>query len=170
MLTKIRPIRREDLSSVLSWRNHPDVRQYMYTQQEIAWEEHLAWFESVCARDNSYVMIFENDGIPSGVLNINIVSKSDKRAEWGFYLSPMAAKGSGSLLGSQACEFVFESLGLHKLCGEVLAYNHRSIKFHERLGFKQEAILREHHCDGSRYHDVIGFGLLAAEWKVQRRT
>ncbi|WP_207233526.1 GNAT family N-acetyltransferase [Salinicola tamaricis] len=106
MLTKIRPIRREDLSSVLSWRNHPDVRQYMYTQQEIAWEEHLAWFESVCARDNSYVMIFENDGIPSGVLNINIVSKSDKRAEWGFYLSPMAAKGSGSLLGSQACEFV----------------------------------------------------------------
>jgi RimJ/RimL family protein N-acetyltransferase len=47
-----------------------------------------------------------------------------------------------------------------------LAYNARSIQFHKTLGFQQEAILRDQHFDGERYHHVIGFGLLGHEWQV----
>jgi len=166
--TRIRPIQKEDLARVLIWRNHPDVRRYMYTQQEIAWEAHVAWFEKICGDKNRHVMIFERDSVSSGLVSINIVSLLGGRADWGFYLSPECPKGSGALLGDQACRFSFEELFLHKLCGEVLSYNYRSARFHERLGFRQEAILRDHHYDGERYHDVLGFGLLSNEWKKDR--
>jgi UDP-4-amino-4,6-dideoxy-N-acetyl-beta-L-altrosamine N-acetyltransferase len=53
---------------------------------------------------------------------------------------------------------------LHKLCGQALAFNERSIRFHQNLGFRREGVLRQQHFDGEQYHDVVCFGLLASEW------
>jgi RimJ/RimL family protein N-acetyltransferase len=41
---KIRKMEHDDLERVLAWRNHPEIRRYMYTQHEITWDEHLRWF------------------------------------------------------------------------------------------------------------------------------
>ncbi|WP_211238786.1 UDP-4-amino-4,6-dideoxy-N-acetyl-beta-L-altrosamine N-acetyltransferase [Guyparkeria sp. SB14A] len=153
-----------DLDRVLAWRNHPEVRRYMYTQHVIGRDEHQAWFERAHADPSKHLLVFEREGQPGGFVNVTIVDEIARRAEWGFYLAPDARRGSGSRLGEQTLAYVFGDLKLHKLCGEALAYNERSVRFHERLGFRQEARLRDHHFDGSRYHDVIGFGLLAAEW------
>lgn len=160
----LRPLEGSDLAVVLDWRNHPDVRRYMYTQHTIAPEEHRRWFERADADPHRHLLVFERNGQPSGFVNVTVLDEGARRAEWGFYLAPDAPRGSGMRLGEETLAYVFRDLEQHKLCGEALAYNERSIRFHERLGFRQEARLRDHHFDGSRYHDVIGFGLLAAEW------
>ncbi|MEG3081826.1 UDP-4-amino-4,6-dideoxy-N-acetyl-beta-L-altrosamine N-acetyltransferase [Halomonas sp. 5021] len=160
----LRPLQKSDLELVLSWRNHPNVRRFMYTQHEISAEEHREWFDRTRDDQNRYQMIFEQQDQPTGFVNFNIVDPQGKRANWGFYLSPEASAGSGRLLGITALNYAFEHLYLHKVCGEALAYNMPSIRFHERLGFTREAILREHHFDGIKYHDVIGFGMLGTEW------
>jgi RimJ/RimL family protein N-acetyltransferase len=41
----LREIRKEDLLLILQWRNHPAVRSCMFSQEEIAYEDHQAWFE-----------------------------------------------------------------------------------------------------------------------------
>lgn len=165
----LRPLQATELEMVRKWRNHPDVRRYMYTQHTVGREEHQRWFEHAASNPDKHLMIFERCGVPSGFVNVTIVDPTARRAEWGFYLAPDAEKGSGSLLGRLTLAYVFTDLAQHKLCGEALAYNHRSIRFHERLGFRQEAKLRDHHFDGSQYHDVIGFGLIATEWLPETR-
>lgn len=45
MPSHIRPMVYADLERVLAWRNHPDVRRYMYTQHEITLDEHQRWYE-----------------------------------------------------------------------------------------------------------------------------
>ncbi|WP_230714510.1 GNAT family N-acetyltransferase [Marinobacter shengliensis] len=40
----LRPMTESDLEQVLQWRNHPEVRRYMYTTHEIRLEEHSKWF------------------------------------------------------------------------------------------------------------------------------
>ena len=87
-------------------------------------------------------------------------------ADWGFYAAPDAPKGTGRKLGASALTYAFARLELHKVCGQALDFNERSIHFHLRLGFQQEGVLREQHFDGEQYHGIVCFGLLATEWQA----
>jgi RimJ/RimL family protein N-acetyltransferase len=67
-------------------------------------------------------------------------------------------------MGETALRYAFIELGFEKICGQALAYNAQSIKFHHKLGFQQEGLLRNQHYDGKSFHDVYCFGLLRSEW------
>jgi len=153
----------QDLSLVLVWRNHPDVRQFMYSQHEISPAEHARWFTSALLDAQRHLLVYQPGGKPQGFLSFNRL-RASAVAEWGFYLAPDAERGTGRALGQAALDYAFSTLKLHKVCAEALGFNERSRRFHEKLGFQQEGLLRDHYFDGSRYHAVHCFGLLANEW------
>jgi UDP-4-amino-4,6-dideoxy-N-acetyl-beta-L-altrosamine N-acetyltransferase len=155
----------QDLERVLAWRNHKEVRRYMYTQHEICLEEHTRWFERASQDASRHLLVFEVDATALGFINIHQIGPGGV-ADWGFYVAPNAPRGTGRRLGQIALRHAFTQVGLHKLCGQALAYNERSIKFHLSQGFLQEGILRDQHFDGQRHHDVVCFGLIASEWKA----
>lgn len=161
--SRVRPMESQDLEQVLSWRNHPDIRRYMYTRHAISPEEHSRWFEKKSADPDYHLLVFEAGSTPLGFINIHLIAPGGI-ADWGFYAAPDAPKGTGSQLGQAALNYAFQTHGLHKLCAQALAFNASSIKFHRSLGFTQEGILRQQHFDGQHYHDVVCFGLLASEW------
>jgi UDP-4-amino-4,6-dideoxy-N-acetyl-beta-L-altrosamine N-acetyltransferase len=163
---RVRAMSDEDLGRVLAWRNHPEVRRFMYTQHEIGPTEHARWFESASQDSRRHLLIFEIAGTPQGFINLHQIA-SGGIADWGFYAAPDSPAGTGQQLGRSALEHAFGVLKLHKVCGQALAYNEHSIKFHQRLGFRQEGTLRQQHFDGQRYHDVWCFGLLSAEWQAK---
>ena len=162
---RVRPMFDTDLEQVLEWRNHPDVNRYMYTQHKIVLAEHTQWFEVVSKDPSYHLLIFEVDNIPLGFINIHQIGEGGI-ADWGFYVAPTAPKGTGALLGESALHYAFLIAKLHKICGQALGYNAPSIRFHQRLGFREEGNLREQHFDGQNYHDVMHFGLLASEWRT----
>lgn len=161
---KLRSMTEEDLELVLDWRNAPEVRRYMYTSHEIGLREHQAWFSASAADPSVTLLIYEHYGKASGFVNITR-GRCSTVADWGFYLSPNAQKGSGRSLGKTALGFAFDELFLHKLNGQALDFNKRSIEFHKKLGFLEEGYLRDQYFDGNSYHSVICFGLLDHEWR-----
>ncbi len=164
--TSVRPMTQADLDQVLTWRNHPDVRRHMFDPQEIATEDHHAWFARHEKDPLRHLMIFEIDGRPSGFVQLH-ERRGQGAGEWGFYAAPEAARGCGRLLGAAAIHHAFQVLGWHKLSGSTLASNERSIRMHLALGFQLEGRLREHHFDGEERLDVCNFGLLRSEWSVK---
>lgn len=160
----IRPMGEGDLEQVLAWRNHPEVRRYMYTRHEISLAEHTLWFGRASQDPSRHLLIFEVNGSPRGFANVHDIGNGGV-ADWGFYVAPDAPKGTGNALGRAVMHYAFETTGLHKLCGQALAFNDRSIRFHLSMGFQREGVLRQQHFDGQLYHDVICFGLLASEWR-----
>lgn len=152
-----------DLAAVRQWRNHPDVRQHMFDQHEITPDEHQQWFEHQSTDPNRALLIYEDDGLPSGFVAISR-GRCLQVADWGFYAAPGAPKGTGRALGSLALDHAFGSMALHKVCGQTIAGNRRSIDLHLALGFRHEGLLRDQHFDGLHYHAVVCFGLLATEW------
>lgn len=162
---QVRPMGAADLEQVLAWRNHREIRRYMYNQHEISLDEHARWFGRVSQDPKRHLLIFESDAMPLGFISINQLGEGGV-ADWGFYVAPDAPKGTGSDLGRVTLDYAFNQVGLHKLCGQTLAFNERSIRFHLKLGFHQEGILRQQHFDGLNYHDVACFGLLAGEWQA----
>ena len=162
----VRPMTRADLPRVLAWRNHPEIRQYMYTQHEVSLAEHTSWYELASKDAGRHLLVYEDNAEPQGFINLHEIARGGV-ADWGFYAAPDAPKGTGQQLGRMALQYAFVQVGFHKLCGQVLAYNERSIKFHLNLDFKQEGILRDQHFDGRIYHDVMCFGLLNSEWQAK---
>jgi UDP-4-amino-4,6-dideoxy-N-acetyl-beta-L-altrosamine N-acetyltransferase len=158
----IRPMQAEDLDAVWKWRNQWRVRRYMFNQSEISRNEHQEWYESACADPFKHLLIFEANGIPAGFVGF-YESPSGRIADWGFYTAEGAPKGYGRLLCSSAVRFGFSSIGLHKICGRVLDYNHASLNLHKQLGFTLEGTLRDSYFDGDQYHAVHYFGLLRRE-------
>lgn len=165
---QLRPMTDADLEQVLLWRNHPDVRRYMYTTHEIQLEEHRKWFASANTNPAVELLIYLQDDEACGFVSI-ARTRCHEVADWGFYLAPSAPKGSGRQLGKQALAYAFTQLNLHKLCGQALGFNERSIAFHKSQGFTEEGRLREQHFDGAQFQDVVCFGLLKHDWQVQAK-
>lgn len=155
-----------DLEQMLLWRNHPQVRAYMLKQHEIPLAEHKQWFERSSQDASRRLMIVEEAGAPLGFVSF-ADADAGGIATWGFYATPDAAKGAGTKIGSTALAFAFTTLALHKVCGQALAFNEASIRMHQKLGFRQEGVLRQQHKMADGYHDIICFGLLKDEWNME---
>lgn len=161
----IRKMTQADLEMVLAWRNHINVRRFMYTQNEISMTEHSRWFECANIDTKRHLLVYQMGDQPLGFINLHEISAGGI-ANWGFYVAPNAPRGTGSALGCTVLKYAFHTLNLHKLCGQVIEFNDRSIRLHLKLGFSKEGILRKHHFDGQIYHDVWCFGLIAETCQI----
>ena len=116
MGSKLRVMTEADLEQVLLWRNHPEVRRYMYTSHEISMDEHRNWFIGASLDQALHLLIYEQEDKPLGFVNFTR-TRCREIADWGFYLAPEAPKGSGRKLGNSALNYAFFELALHKVCG-----------------------------------------------------
>ncbi|GAA0438517.1 hypothetical protein Aca07nite_47500 [Actinoplanes capillaceus] len=130
MTPVLRPARETDRDLVLPWRNHPSVRAVSLTTHEIRPAEHAAWW----AARGGDVLIYEEDGVPAGVVIFN-------GSAWSFYLD---VEGLGPRLlpawmrlEKEAVEYAFGTLGLATLGGETLADNKQVLALHRRFGFRE---------------------------------
>lgn len=164
-MTKIllRTMKDNDLDLVLSWRNHPSIREQMYSRHEISKQEHEAWFAKMKMREDVDLLIFELDGKPSAYakLDLNIEAKS---AIWGFYKAPNAEHGTGTRLGNAVLKHAFETRNLDVLEAEVIENNKKSLSFHTKIGFKQDKLEENKYFDGEKYHAVICMSITATDW------
>lgn len=159
----IRSVTQQDLPIILSWRNHPDIRRFMFTRHEISATEHSEWFSSVINDKSRSLLLIEDSKHPFGYVQFsNIVENGT--ADWGFFVKPGAPKGSGLILGKLALRFAFNTLKVHKVCGKAIALNTSSINFHLKLGFIQEGTLREQILIDDTYQDIHCFGLILHDW------
>tara|TARA_A100001011_G_scaffold374106_1_gene434237 strand:+ start:624 stop:1127 length:504 start_codon:yes stop_codon:yes gene_type:complete len=162
-MKRLRKMQISDLDEVLFWRNHPKIRESMFSQHKIDPEEHHNWFKLVSTDPSKHIMIYEDGGHALGYVNFS-VAESDESADWGFYTSPLAPKGTGISLGMYALRFAFNDLDLNMLRGQAIGSNKASINFHLKLGFSNEAILKGEFKQDTKYHDIICFSLHQKDW------
>ncbi len=62
-------------------------------------------------------------------------------------------------------EYVFDHLGLNKLCCEVFCSNELVIKIHEKYGSRIEGKRLKHIFKHDQYHDIVQMGILREEWE-----
>lgn len=165
-LCLVRLVTYQDLQMLLSWRNNEKVRRHMFTQHEITLKEHSDWFLKASVDPTCRLLIIEDMLGPFGYVQFNRLG-SGNVSDWGFYTNPEAPRGSGQKLGKAALSYAFDELKLHKVCGQVIETNARSIAFHKSLGFSQEGLLRDQQCISGTYYSLICFGLLVHEWPVR---
>ena len=165
----LREILDAELELMLSWRNHPAVRNNMYSQQEISREEHLAWWMRTKPDPSRKYFMYESKGQPLGIVGLVDIDQHHRHSSWAFYASPDAPRGTGSRMEYLALEFAFGVLELNKLYCEVLSFNAAVINLHKKFGFEQEGVFKEQFCrpDGA-YADIVRLAIFSHGWQSLR--
>ncbi len=73
-------------------------------------------------------------------------------------------KGYGTEAMRLMVDYGFKTLNLHRIELGVYAFNPRAIRVYEKIGFKQEGILRDALYWDGEYVDEITMSILAHEW------
>ncbi|WP_038305149.1 UDP-2,4-diacetamido-2,4,6-trideoxy-beta-L-altropyranose hydrolase [Kingella kingae] len=123
----------DDCRQIFEWRNHADIRKFMFNTDELIWENHTAWFAKQLSNPDFIMLIYQVNDVAQGY--VSFTHQSDNAWEWGFYLAPTCSRGQGSRMGRLALAWAFAELGTAKIIGQVLPHNIASLKLHEKLGF-----------------------------------
>lgn len=166
----LRPLDNADSDRLLAWRNQPEVARWMYSDHVISPQEHAQWFARALVDPRRRYWVIEADDRPVGLANLYDLAPEHARASWAYYLADPSTRGQGigAFVEYWVIEQVFGTLKLNKLWCEVLAENEAVWRLHEGFGFQREALFRRHVQKEGRPADVVGLGLLAADWAQQR--
>jgi RimJ/RimL family protein N-acetyltransferase len=133
----LRPMELDDAADIVRWRNDPEIRKWMFNQDQITLESHLNWFNSHKPNRIDYVICDIENEKPIGTLNfINI---NDKNAEAGKMLGDKKYWGKGYAKEAFKLwiDFGFSDLDFDLITVRTMAENTGNIKLNEKLDFKE---------------------------------
>ena len=151
----------------VNWLNDPEVNRFL----------EVRFIKSTLENTRNYVETFDNKsrflfGIYTMHDNQHIgnmalhINKNHNTADFGYligekdYWGKSASKEAIILL----LDYSFNTLNIRKVWGGSYAENIRSIPNFKKLGFVQEARLREDNFDGEKITDGLRFSILQREW------
>lgn len=125
-----------DLELVRTWRNSPEVNQFMFFRDHITIEMQKNWFNKINNEENYFFILeFENKKI--GLINLKDINYRSKEAESGFFIGELDYRDG--TIGVQAyfalLDFAFDDLGLEKIIASVRTDNKKAIAFNKGAGF-----------------------------------
>jgi len=149
-----------------------DNREHLATW--LPWAETHGFQDSVEFLDLKRLQIEANDGFEAAIvldgriaggIGFHRVDWVNRSTSIGYWLAA-DAQGRGLMTAAVAAllDYAFFEWELHRVIIEVIVGNERSQAIPERLGFRQEAILREAKLIRGGHEDTRLYAMLAPEW------
>jgi ribosomal-protein-alanine N-acetyltransferase len=164
----LRPFHVDDVEDVLSYAADPEFGRYLidmpdhpYTRSDAA--EFLARTVPTPTETNAdFAVVFEGHVIGAVDLTVDPNQRTAElgyaiaRAFWGRGLAPEAA--------TALLDWGFRTFDIDKVFASANAENVKSHRVMDKLGMKQEALLRQHRHFRGRQVDKVVYAILRDEW------
>ena len=166
----VRPVRLEDALDLAPLANDPEIAAHTlqiphpYTLDDanrFVLAAHLQMREG-----SAYVFAITLRGsdTPIGIIGLGGFRETDRRAEVGFWIGrEFWNRGYVTEALTLVVEFSFGRLNLHKVEGEVFAWNAASCRVFEKCGFKHEGTRRDHRYKQGQWITCEIYGRVADE-------
>jgi len=168
----LRQLTLEDTDFIFRHFSDPAVTRYLMdeppaTDHAQAREIIRFYLEPSGKTHNRWGMFRKSDRKPIGTCGYHKWNKRYFRAEIGFDLGPgFWGQGYMTEVLRVVITYGFERMKLNRIDALVYVENDRSIRLLQRLGFKQEGLLRDYFYLDGRFYDHYLFALLQREWKA----
>jgi len=112
-----------------------------------------------------WAICLQSTGEMIGDMGFYRLDRENYKSEIGYILGPAYwRKGYAAEAMKVVLKFGFEVLGLNKIESDINPENLASIHLVLKMGFKQEAHLRQNLLFEGKFLDSLIFGLLSSEW------
>jgi len=164
----LRRLAQDDLSNTLQWINDEDIMIIMGVRGPRNQKIQEEWFDNMNQQDDNIVFaICLNDGNRHvGNISLFDINYIDSNAGLTIFIGEEEhrRKGYGSESLKLSLRYAFDYLNLHKVHCKTNKDN-PAVKMYEKIGFKQEGILREQSYEFGTYLDKIKLGILNKEFE-----
>ena len=127
-------LEQKEKEMILVWRNHPEIRKWMYNQDEIKLDEHLSFIDSLQSRkDKLYFLVKKKDEFIGVIDFTQLVEKIS--VHMGIYSNPNI-KGNGKILLNKIIDYSFNNLKVKRIFSEVFAENDKAHNLYKKFNFK----------------------------------
>lgn len=170
----LRPIEETDLPACQRWINDPQNRRFLLSVMPFDGKAERSWWEgldrSSPPRSVLLAIVLRDGDRHIGTTGIVSIDWLNRSTETGTLIGEPDCWGQG--YGTEAkellLEYGFDTLGLHRIHSRTFEFNERSARHLRRAGFREEGRQRDAVFRDGRFHDVILYGVLAAEWRARR--
>lgn len=134
----LRRLEIKDIELVRSWRNSPEIQQWMIYQNDVSPEQQVIWFESINNPFNYYFVI-EQNGFPVGIIYAKDVNGLSLEGEGGIFIGVPAFRETdiparASILWIWVC-FTYFKIKNSKI--RVKKKNTTAVAFNTFLGYQR---------------------------------
>lgn len=156
----------EHLEMVMNWRMLPHVTKYLNTDPKLTIEGQRKWFNRVKEDDAQLIWVIYVDEVPAGVIQLMDIDRVNGKCSWGYYIAEVECRSLklAMYLEWNLYDYVFDTVGLQKLCNETFVLNKEVIKLHTLCGSHEDAVLANEVCKNGQYFDVSVGSISADEW------
>ena len=165
---ELRRLEESHLHYKVKWVNDPEVNETLLFDFPISQSETKEWYKRNHFNRNRWdfsVFELESECLigMTGLINLNYRHRHaqlfvtiGEKAFWG--------KGYAREIVIMILGFAFEELGLEKVYLKTLPNNSKARHIYEKIGFKQEALLRKEYYIHGELNDLFQHSLLKSEW------
>jgi len=140
--TNFRQINDEEIHLVWEWRNHIEIRKWMYNQDLIPLENHIKFIGNLKTDDTKQYWLVKRKDVAIGVMSI--IGINDMSGEWGYYIAPeFHGKNLGVEFYYYSFEFLFNIMKMEKVFGYALVKNIAANSLNDLFGFDKDLITKE---------------------------
>lgn len=163
----LRPLSKEDVPTITRWVNDPEVRDFVsmaFPQNE---KNEEGWIDKLYSNEKQIVLAIETkDGKLIGSMGIHDINWINRNATTGALIGEKEywGKGFGTDAKMYLLDYAFNTLGLFKICSNVVTYNKRSLQYSLHCGYKIEGRRKKHIFKHGRFWTLIELGLFKEDW------
>jgi [ribosomal protein S5]-alanine N-acetyltransferase len=165
----LREPRLADAPALFARLTTPPVSQYISTppSSPLGFERFVGWIqrERYLGRHVCLAIVPDGEGVPVGMIQVQLTEAGFGTAEWGFALSE-EHWGTGLFMtcANAVLDFAFRDLSVHRLEARVSVANVRGNRVLQKLGALREGTLRQSFANHLRCTDQSLWALNADEW------
>lgn len=170
-LVKLRAYKEEDIEFATEFINDEETKKFLcigipFPMTKV---EEESWVKSRKAgADFTYDFAIENlgNGKYIGGCSINQTDLKNRNCTIGIMIGDKAcwSKGYGTDALNILVKFIFEELNMEKVKLSVFEFNERAKKCYEKIGFKEEGILKKEIYRNGKYYDEIIMAIFKEDW------
>ena len=164
----IRLLETIDLEAARELHNESSTLNMLTDPFHVSKEEQIVWFETLSKSRTSrrYAIILSENKRFCGIIRVDRIDLVNKSAEIGADISPeFRRQGLATEAYCGLIQYLFKSLGLHRLQLLTRLENQAAISLYAKIGFKEEGILRDALFRDGVYSNLILMSMLSSEWE-----
>jgi RimJ/RimL family protein N-acetyltransferase len=164
----IRLMEERDIELVRKLHNEESTLNRLTDPFHVSQEEQILWFKKISTSRTSkrYVLELKETNEICGVIRLDGIDSVNRCAVIGADVHPnFRSQGFATEAYLKIIDYLFSTLGLHRLQLFTLETNTIAIGLYAKIGFKPEGYLREAIYREGRFVDLVVMGMLQFEWQ-----
>ena len=140
---------------------------YFFTDTDRSLDIHLDWYKRTVLDPSQRLFVIDVDGEPVGTVSLSKIDLVNRKAEYGRLCVASHSRRNGYATAAmrELLAYAFGDLDLHRVWGDIFAFNREAIRLDMEMGFKQEGVFHDHVLKSGLYLDVVRMAILEDEWR-----